>query len=235
MRKETILKYEKEFIAWCKGELVLMGSPTSMEDAAKSILTWKQVTSFDDWGALDTKYVLDDSYCIYRKALTEGKTVEVFFPAQYNNGKDEWVDCKNISHFHFSGKVSDYRIKPEEPQFKVGDWVYTQYTYKGKADKILGQVYLEHHTLKVKVLQKFEFDSYRITVDNTTEFWEPKPNEWCIFKERDSSNFIIDKFVTTETFPKEGISAKCDRHWAEFTCAWFHEVYPLEFVQTLKD
>ena len=72
MRKETIIKYEKEFLAWCKDESVLLGAPTSMHDKT---LIWREVRDFNDWKPLDTVYVLNDSYSDYRKALAEGKII----------------------------------------------------------------------------------------------------------------------------------------------------------------
>ena len=91
MRKETIIKYKKEFIAWCKGESVLLGAPISMHDRN---LIWREVKDFDDWKPLDTVYVLNDSYSIYRKAMAEGQIVQ---EQDYFN--KQWLDMKT-DDFH---------------------------------------------------------------------------------------------------------------------------------------
>lgn len=76
------------------------------------------------------------------------------------------------------------------------------------------------------------------TVLNTENLvkWTPTKGEWCVFKDRDTSHFIVDTFDETKTFFDEGINTQCDKHWGGIhTDEWFHEVYPLEFIQTLKE
>ena len=113
MRKETILNYEKEFLAWCKGESILLGAPASMHEKP---LVWREVIDFNDWNPLDTVYVLNDSYSTYRKALAEGKTIE------YLNYKEEWENLTKNCRRLEGVPLKELRIKPEEPKFKVGDW-----------------------------------------------------------------------------------------------------------------
>lgn len=120
MNKQTIVKYEKEFIAWCKGDPVLIGFPASMEDAGKGKLSWRQVISFDDWKALDTKYVLDNEYSTFAKALAEGKTIQGLY-INPTIQLTEWIDTNTIDMLNY--KPEQLRIKPEEPQFKVGNFV----------------------------------------------------------------------------------------------------------------
>ena len=118
MRKETIIKYEKEFIAWCKGESVLLGAPTSMYDRN---LIWREVKDLDDWKPLYTVYVLNDSYSIYRKALAEGKTLQYNFGNFGTNKKDfpdSWKDLDlSIGILADRACPENYRVKPEEPKF----------------------------------------------------------------------------------------------------------------------
>lgn len=117
MRKETITKYEKEFLAWCKEESVLLGAPDSIHDRT---LIWREVKDFNDWKPLDTVYVLNDSYSDYRKALAEGKPVQVnvnywaFPETDTKNYQDLSIDFTNWNKY----SVECYRIKPEEPKFK---------------------------------------------------------------------------------------------------------------------
>lgn len=112
MRKETIVKFEKEFIAWCKGESILKGAPITMSDTK---LYWEEVKDFNDWKA-DTIYILNDSYSIYRKALAEGKTVEVLHYTGYKEFDQNPWKLFAIDVSTFDKPVENYRIKPEKPE-----------------------------------------------------------------------------------------------------------------------
>ena len=163
MRKETIIKYEKEFIAWCKGESVLLGAPTSMHDRN---LIWREVKDLDDWKPLDTVYVLNDSYSIYRKAGAEGKQLQV----SYDDGKT-WFD-KLYRKISWS-KSQLVRIKPERHKFKKGDWVIHNGEYKRVTKAVDG--YIDSLDNEVAVIMKEE----------SLELWEPKDGEWCIMHDID--------------------------------------------------
>ena len=167
MRKETIIKYEKEFLAWCKGESVLLGAPASMHDRT---LIWREVRDFNDWEPLDTVYILNDSYSIYRKAMLEGKTVQEqdYFSKEWRDMKTDDFHC--ASHMRYEGV---YRIKPEVPKFKVGDWV----VHNGVAKRVTKAVdgYIDSLDNEVAVIMK----------DESLELWEPKEGEWCIMYDID--------------------------------------------------
>ena len=161
MRKETIIKYEKEFIAWCKGESVLLGAPTSMHDRN---LIWREVKDLDDWKPLDTVYVLNDSYSIYRKAMAEGKIIE------YLDVRKEWrnlkENCRRIEGIPLNG----LRIKPERHRFKKGDWVIHNGKYKRVTKTING--YIDSLDNEVAVIMKEE----------SLELWEPKDGKYFWYK-----------------------------------------------------
>ena len=164
MRKETIIKYEKEFIAWCKGESVLLGAPTSMHDRN---LIWREVKDFDDWKPLDTVYVLNDSYSIYRKAMAEGQIVQ---EQDYFN--KQWLDMKT-DDFHGASDTryeAVYRIKPEGHKFKTGDWVI----HNGVAKRVTKAVdgYIDSLDNQVAVIMKEE----------SLELWKPKEKEYFWYR-----------------------------------------------------
>ena len=115
MRKETILNYEKEFLAWCKGESILLGAPASMHEKP---LVWREVRDFNDWKPLDTVYVLNDSYSTYRKALAEGKIVEV--ATDYNDADGYIWKSMEDKEFHYFN-IDEIRIKPENQNRKDQD------------------------------------------------------------------------------------------------------------------
>ena len=67
----------------------------------------------------------------------------------------------------------NYRIKPEEPKFKVGDWVVEIHsTTKAQVLELFGN----------QIRIKFCYPDAIITTD-CSDFipWQPKPGEWCWF------------------------------------------------------
>ena len=164
MRKETILNYEKEFLAWCKGESILLGAPASMHEKP---LVWREVRDFNDWKPLDTVYVLNDSYSTYRKALAEGKIVQYNFGNYGINRKDfpnEWKDLdQSIGILADRACPENYRIKPEEPKFKVGDWV------RDLRDNSVFQINSVNFNLNLSI------------TNGVYIHWQPQLGEWCWF------------------------------------------------------
>lgn len=166
MRKETILNYEKEFLAWCKGESILLGAPASMHEKP---LVWREVRDFNDWKPLDTVYVLNDSYSTYRKALAEGKSIQML--CRYDKMEPIWDDMTEvIKSIGFVDVKENYRVKPEEPKFKVGDWVIHNGVPKRVTKAVDG--YIDSLDNEVAVIMKEE----------SLELWEPEDEKYFWYK-----------------------------------------------------
>ncbi len=191
MRKETILNYEKEFLAWCKGESILLGAPDSMHE---KLLVWREVRDFNDWKPLDTVYVLNDSYSTYRKALAEGKTVQYNFGNYGINRKDfpdSWKDLdQSIGILADRACPENYRIKPEEPKFKVGDWVVEIHsTTKAQVLELFGN----------QIRVKFCYPDAIITTDSSDFIpWKPKKGEYCWFWNKGATIIILELLEIVE-------------------------------------
>lgn len=116
MRKETIKKYFKQFEAWVNNKNVLVGSPASMDDASKGVLTWRKVTCIEDFRALDTKYVLDDFAVELRKAIAAGKEIhfwKIKEAHETDSSKDtyHWVKLNRVHlNYAFEKDLSLYKI-----------------------------------------------------------------------------------------------------------------------------
>lgn len=67
---------------------------------------------------LEYKYVQNDKYAELRKAQADGKVIQSDMKPKSNH---HWVDCPSEPSWELP--VYMYRIKPDEPQFKIGDWV----------------------------------------------------------------------------------------------------------------
>ena len=184
MRKETILNYEKEFLAWCKGESILLGAPASMHEKP---LVWREVRDLNDWKPLDTVYVLNDSYSTYRKALAEGKTLQYNFGNFGTNKKDfpdSWKDLDlSIGILADRACPENYRIKPEEPKFKVGDWV------RDLRDNRVFQINSVNFNLKLS------------TKNTVYVHWQPKKGELVILKDKNGIISIIKYNGETDVYP----------------------------------
>ena len=157
-------------------------------------------------------YIQNDEYAEFRKAQADGKVIDCFVPdddrQQYFYQGIPGRIYYNVKDFLIKGQ---YLIKPDEPKFKVGSWI----------------------VVNNEVVTQYE-KSMILVNESNSELWQPTEGEWCVFKERGEKNYIIDKYVRTEIYPKKGVSTKCDKHWTEYVGVWFHEVYPLEYLQTLE-
>ena len=186
MRKETILNYEKEFLAWCKGESILLGAPASMHEKP---LVWREVRDFNDWKPLDTVYVLNDSYSTYRKALAEGKSIQML--CRYDKMEPIWDDMTEvIKSIGFVDVKENYRIKPEEPKFKVGDWVVEIHsTTKAQVLELFGN----------QIRVKFCYPDAIITTDSSDFIpWKPKKGEYCWFWNKGATIIILELLEIVE-------------------------------------
>lgn len=153
MSREVILKYLTEFNAWVKGQEVYVMFSNGEH---------RLVDSLEDFNE-DVKYiVLKDSYFFYRKALCDGKTVQAYY--KFN---DTWND---IIKPEFKDNVSNYRIKPEEPKFKIGDFVKTPTSIA---------IVMEHNgQLFAHNGQLFASNNYEL--QDCTK-WKPSHKELCYF------------------------------------------------------
>ena len=164
MNKELIKKYKTEFDHWLNGGKLL--------SKYTLIPTWSDCQSEDIWRIPDENIskvliVINDEYVIYRKALAEGKIVEV--ATDYNDVDGYiWKSMEDEEFHHFN--IEEIRIKPEEPKFKVGDWVIHNGEYKQVTKAIDG--YIDSLDNKVAVIMKEE----------SLELWKPKEKEYFWYR-----------------------------------------------------
>ena len=164
MSKEIILKYLTEFNAWVKGQEVYVMFSNGGH---------RLVDSLEDFNE-DVKYiVLKDSYFFYRKALAEGKTIE--YLGQSSNVWHEVPEPDFILH------PTCFRIKPDEPKFKVGDFVTPLNRDINcsvwKIDKVLSC-----NTLASGII---------LLDPRTIQPWTPVKGEWCWFYDSKSSKSAV--------------------------------------------
>ena len=173
MNLELIKKYEKEFLHMLHGGKVLMGK----KDPVTNTIKWYPSVLNPFVETSNTiVVVIDDIYCTYRKPLAEGKTVEVYVLHGVKALDEQPWRRFAIGCSTFDLPVECYRIKPEEPRFKVGDWIRQgdrvfQYTYKD-----------------------LQYDKANQTHCQNDEKWEPREGDLCIFWDSVDNDARISKF-----------------------------------------
>ncbi len=132
---------------------------------------WRKDTPTNDWYIdlepsfyEDYIYIQNDEYAEFRKALVDGKSIQHMY-----NGK--WCDCYDFTpqRDFENDKPEHYRVKPEEPKFKVGDWV---------VDKSSGLI-----------IQAYEDMRY-----NYFELWEPEKGKLCVFWNNNINDYFIGRY-----------------------------------------
>lgn len=181
MNKELIKKYLKEFTHWVNGGKLQAyykddthpkwwTEEDSMEDSNQSIMEHILTHNTDTSKVI---VVIDDAYIEYRKALAEGKTIQ-YCP---NNSLEDWKDLNSKAEIIFRWPLENYRIKPKEPQFKVGDWVRTKN----------GVTYI------IETCEGLKANNATNLLD--CEPWKPQPGEWCWFYNDSDKAPILAKFI----------------------------------------
>lgn len=178
MNKELIKKYKKEFDHWLNGGNIQVYYKT--DDEPKWWVDEENIESCnnDNFSHMikysldpnDVLVVIDDEYVEFRKALAEGKTV------QYRNlNINAFKNWQNLENLKFNPNF-EHRIKPEEPKFKVGDWVRCYYLGKELIVQITGEYYPKDDAYLC---------SNRPRNTKFLEHWQPKLGEWCIMYDTD--------------------------------------------------
>lgn len=189
MNKELIIKYKIEFDHWLYGgklQVKFVNDP--WEEAPEDIFSYSTVNFV---------LVIDDEYVEFRRSLAEGKTIQ-----HISATTGEWVDFNKrfepTPSYTFLATPEYYRIKLEEPAFKVGDWVRVKtdtFEYDGTARISKGVKRLSKSDMWL-----FNENHYKCNPDNYIEHWQPKPDEWCWFWNEPSDIPILAKLISIEYF-----------------------------------
>ena len=141
----------------------------------------------------NNKYVQNDEYCELRKYVADGK--EIIYkcgtwssggedrwlrlncrPTSMNNGNDfynfKWKLIDDVSHRLVVVRDDEYKLKPDEPTFKVGNWVTDGYTI-------------------------WQHDENCRATENTQlkwKLWKPTEGEWCVFWDDRDTNYRVSKY-----------------------------------------
>ena len=229
MNKELIKKYKAEFDHWLNGGKVI--------SKYTLIPTWSDCQSEDIWRITDENIskvliVINDEYATYRKALAEGKIVEV---ATDHNDIDGyiWESMEDDEFHHFN--IDEIRIKPEEPKFKVGDWVVNRINEIGQ---ILQEDYKGKGLYKISNTHALKCEVGTSAKDLT--IWKPKTGEWCWVYDDITKVPVLRKFVCFDNDFNAPLKHIVENHDGRSTLPFKHiepfiGVLPLKIENTKKD
>ena len=134
MNKEVIKKYKDVFDYWLDG-----GKVWFREEHGD----WCKYSNPKWEGSLNNHFVQDDQYFKLRKALCDGKVIQGL-----TIQRKEWVDIKCPS---FTDKVTDYRIKPDEPKWYNNESNFPAFvTQRGVAKVMVAKTYEEWWSLEMQ-------------------------------------------------------------------------------------
>lgn len=200
MNKELIKKYKDEFDHWLNGgELLGRRIVADPNDGEESYTIWYKVDSVDSWRMSNLlskqqnnlQLIINDEYVEFRKAEAEGKTIQ-HFNTVYTPHK--WTDVIYDKHITFSDNIA-YRIKPEEPKFKIGDWIrFTKTNKISKISRIVSDTELFTEISWDNLKSSCHIASSNINTIKDIEHWQPKENDWCIFYNENAESFRVAKF-----------------------------------------
>ena len=153
MNKELINKYRPEFDHWLNEGKILYKH-------IHSNAWWNE----DPWNyspSYITAIIINDEYSIYRKALAEGKTIQYL-----GQSSNVWHE---VPEPDFNLHPTCYRIKPDEPKFKVGDFVkFTDISNK-------------HPQQIIKIEDEIVYTEFNKCLLTQLILWTPIKGEWCWF------------------------------------------------------
>ena len=173
MNKELINKYKSEFDHWLNGGKLLCYTEVDGP--------YYEVTD-EKWDFIyDIGFIINDEFVEFRKALTKGKTIQLNEAEKFADSNRGWVDlsCKSLGESINLFPVNYYRIKPDEPKFKVGDFVRYALSTPARA--------LEINNIDGN---RYYFTNSEMScLEHELELWSPVKGEWCWFYDRASVKY----------------------------------------------
>jgi hypothetical protein len=192
MNIDTIKKYKREFDYFINGGKLLWAN------AKDSKLSWYQAKEsnpeFFNTNDEYHIYIMDDEYVEFRKALAEGKTIQLNEAEKFADSNKGWVDlsCISLGYSRNLFPVNYYRIKPEEQHIKIGDYLYDIQFNK-------------YHRIENVLDEKVETKLFRIYKSSINDYdyrlWKPKVGELVVMYSEDySTGFTVTLWEENSKF-----------------------------------
>ena len=180
MNREVIKANKEAFDWWLKtGERVWRKDTPSQE--------WMLV--FPDW--IYKTYVPNDEYAEFRKAQADGKIIETM------DCEGTWIDMrKDWKSCGFNPKQK-YRIKPDEPKFKVGDYVVRT---DGSSIWLVNEINYDNTNCSLKGMY---YPKSIVDLTKNYKLWtleEASDDEWVAYWCEGDTGFTVDKKTSDITW-----------------------------------
>ena len=181
MNKKLINKYKPEFDHWLNEGKILHKHINSN--------TWCNYEPWDYSPDYITAIIINDEYSEFRKALAEGKVIEYI-----GQSSNVWHEVQEPD---FNLHPTCYRIKPDEPKFKVGDFVRYVHSTPPRA--------LEINNINGN---RYYFTNSEMScLKHELEPWTPVKDEWCWFyDDLDSKYSHLEQFYDMHIFEDNSLS-----------------------------
>lgn len=171
MNIELIKKYKAEFEHFLNEGKLLTRTKSDFiwNDEINENLMW-------NFEIEDIDIIINDKYVELRKALAEGKIIQCNIIV--GQSEQHWYAFKDKQWYdttEFKYSIDKYRIKPEEPQFKVCDFVRHRHL---KTCHIVTNINQGEFSDKISTRPSLSFDD-----DFSSEYikWTPSHKELCYF------------------------------------------------------
>lgn len=185
MNKELILAFKDEFDYWLKDGRVLLGNTVDGK------INWiEYVSPFEVLKGItidsekELIVIMNDEYVELRKALAEGKTIQLNEAEKFSDSKRGWVDlsCTSLGMARQLFPVNYYRIK-EEPKYNIGDWVVLHFSHLEDKDDCPTQI------RGIKDGVYYNDAECTSPIEEGTDwyiigYWKPKAGDRCYFYNR---------------------------------------------------
>ncbi len=201
MNKQLINKYKHEFDHWLNEGKILYKHIHSD--------VWYNEDPWDYSPDYIIAIIINDEYSKFRKALSEGKTIQIYDVIEQHISdrtfdKFGWRDFKSFTASSSFSKTPDlYRIKPDEPKFKVGDFVryiHTTYPRALEINNINGNRY-------------YFTNSEMSCLEHELEPWTPVKDEWCWFYDNPNKDKYCNLSKSGGEFNVRYFKTNCGTSW----------------------
>ena len=158
-------------------------------------------------------YVQNDEYAEYRKALADGKLIQVI------DESGSWHSI--LGQCSFAHPRDMYRIEPEKPKFKVGDWV------KDSLGKLCRITIATDEGIKYTNSEGHRSAlSFGFIKLNKITKWKPVRAEWCVCWDDCENEYTVAQY-NSDISHNAGRSKHNENYW--------DNIAPIEFLSTLKE
>ena len=213
--KELLEKYWNELEHYKNGgKLAGRRWVIDPNDGDSSFTIWYGIDSCSTWMMEDLltnpqdrlELIINDEYYTYRKALAEGKTIQLNEAEKFDDSNRGWVDlsCKSLGKSTNLFPVNYYRIKPDKPKFKVGGFVRYLYHSPNASALQIDNINCDRY---------YFVNSSMACLEHELIPWTPVKGEWCWFYDNPNKDKYCNLSQSGGEFNGKSFKTNCGTPW----------------------